>query len=75
MRCVAAAVVAIILTLGNAAQHSFNDGSEASTAGYSTTLHGGKSVAALVDSATIDTLQKSSSVTLPLPAEGVNILK
>ena len=71
----AAAVVPIILTLGNAAQHSFNDGSEASTAGYSTTLHGGKSVAALVDSATIDTLQKSSSVTLPLPAEGVNILK
>ena len=70
----AAAVVAIILTLGNAAQQSFTEGAD-TPVGYAATHSNGASVAALTDSATIDTLQKSSSVATPLPAEGATILK
>lgn len=55
----AAAIVAIILTLGNAAQFSFNEGSSdpAPSATYHTT-HGAS--VAYNDSATIDTLQQRS---------------
>lgn len=73
----AAAIVAIILTLGNAAQFSFHNPAAdgPATATHQGGSHGGASVAALVDSTTIDTLQKSSSVETPLPPEGATILK
>ena len=56
----AAAIVAIILTLGNAAQYSFNDSSETTaTQGMTIGASHGESVA-FTDSATIDTLQQRS---------------
>lgn len=57
----AAAIVAVILTLGNAAQFSFNTNAADTTGGYAAsekTLHGAS--VAYVDSAMIDTLQKSA---------------
>ena len=66
----AAAVVAIFLTLGNAAQESFqtNQTSPAGMAGYNK-VEKGESVA-LGDSAVIDTLKKSGE-----PAASLNIIK
>lgn len=56
----AAAIVAIILTLGNAAQYSFNDSPEGTaTQGMGAGASHGESVA-YTDSATIDTLQQRS---------------
>jgi len=66
----AAAVVAIFLTLGNAAQESFqtNQTSPAGMAGYNK-VEKGASVA-LGDSAVIDTLKKADT-----PAASLNIIK
>ena len=66
----AAAVVAIFLTLGNAAQESFqtNQTSPAGMAGYNK-VEKGESVA-LGDSAVIDTLKKADT-----PAASLNIIK
>ena len=63
----AAAVVAIFLTLGNAAQESFQT-SPAGMAGYNK-VEKGESVA-LGDSAVIDTLKKADT-----PAASLNIIK
>lgn len=57
----AAAIVAIILTLGNAAQFSFNNNATDTAGGYiasEKTSHG--TAVAYADSAMIDTLQKSA---------------
>ena len=70
----AAAIVAVILTLGNAAQFSFSTDTPEATAVQPVGSRG-TSMAALTDSATIDTLQKSSSVATPLPPEGGTFLK
>lgn len=65
----AAAVVAIMLTLGNAAQVPFNDEANPveNTAG---TTHKGVSVA-LSDSAAIDTMQQSSINAVETPASSI----
>jgi hypothetical protein len=69
----AAAVVAIVLTLGNAAQFSFREGTTpAASAPANVPTMGGVS-ASLTDSAVIDTLQRSSMGN-PIPADQV-ILK
>ncbi len=65
----AAAVVAIMLTLGNAAQVPFNEDSYP-TAGTVKTHEGGASVA-LRDSATIDSLQHSSVEMVASPQSGL----
>ena len=65
----AAAVVAIMLTLGNAAQVPFNDEANPveNTAGAT---HKGVSVA-LSDSAAIDTMQQSSMNAVETPAASI----
>ncbi len=65
----AAAVVAIMLTLGNAAQVPFNDDASpvVNTAGAT---HKGVSVA-LSDSAVIDTMQQSSMNAVETPAASI----
>lgn len=55
----AAAIVAIFLTLGNAAQSTFENGSSEVKQGYEQTVHKGSTIA-MGDSAQIDTLQQSS---------------
>ena len=54
----AAAVVAIILTLGNAAQYSFNGNADTTTPQSSTRGTSRGQSMAYTDSATIDTLQQ-----------------
>lgn len=55
----AAAIVAIFLTLGNAAQNTFETGSSEVQQGYEQTVHKGSTIA-MGDSAQIDTMQQSS---------------
>lgn len=71
----AAAIVAIILTLGNAAQYSFNDGQDTTAAQQASpygTRHGAS--VAYTDSATIDTLQQRTMDTTS-PVTGNTIIK
>ena len=65
----AAAVVAIMLTLGNAAQVSFNDDAPVNTSEYSGAHHGVS--VALGDSAAIDTTQQSSMNAAEAPAPAI----
>ena len=61
----AAAMVAIILTLGNAVQMSFNSGEPVYIGMDDEVITSGESDVALVDTATIDTV-KQSSVIMPV---------
>ena len=61
----AAAMVAILLTLGNAVQMSFNSGEPVYTGMGDEVITNGESDVALVDTATIDTV-KQSSVIMPV---------
>ena len=68
----AAAIVAIILTLGNAAQVSMTDNSASTmpTGSMNAITHKGKSVA-LRDSAVIDTMQHSSIEAVETPTQSI----
>ena len=66
----AAAVVAIMLTLGNAAQVSMNDEAPQSPVSGFNVTHKGRSVA-LGDSAAIDTMQHSSIDAVGTPATSI----
>lgn len=71
----AAAVVAIILTLGNAAQYSFNGNADTTTPQSSTigTSHGQSM--AYTDSATIDTLQQRTMDTTSPVDNATTVIK
>lgn len=71
----AAAVVAIILTLGNAAQYSFNGNADTTTPQSSTTGTSRGQSMAYTDSATIDTLQQRTMDTTSPVDNATTVIK